>query len=263
MKNNKFVNLCVVILISVTVLSSLLTRPNHPISSSNSLYHAVDFSGIENPPLWENSVPDVQDHSLFNLSYTQLQNFFAYKEKQYKERANQIFRFCPLMSDAANHPSQKSMLCRQDTDQRCLMVVDPKDKVAFCRNAKVSSTAWLARFHILWQNGSNVEESLAPPVLSKQDTENFHESAHRWWNLSKRKKMAYLTRPGALLSFVMVRHPLDRLASAYYDKIIGEASETNFKKIVDKIKEKCKCFSFFESNSTNQISFNHNFSCNK
>lgn len=124
---------------------------------------------------------------------------------------------------------------------------------------KVSSTAWLARFNILWQNGSNVEDSLPPPVLSKQETENFHESAHRWWNLSKRKKMAYLTRPGALLSFVMVRHPLDRLASAYYDKIIGEASKTNFKKIVDKIKEKCECFYFSKYffillfTSTNQL----------
>ena len=52
--------------------------------------------------------------------------------------------------------------------------------------------------------------------------------------------MAYLTRSGALLSFVMVRHPLDRLVSAYYDKIIGEPSKTNFKKIVEKIKEKCE-----------------------
>ena len=73
--------------------------------------------------------------------------------------------------------------------------------------------------------------------------------------------MAYLTRPGALLSFVMVRHPLDRLASAYYDKIIGEASKTNFKKIVDKIKEKCECFYFSKYlfillfTSTNQLTF--------
>lgn len=139
MKNNKFFHSCIAILISFTVLSLLLTKPNHPISSSNSLslYHAVDFSGIENPSLWRNIAPDVLDHSLYNLSHAQLQNFFVYKEKQYKERANQIFQFCPLISDAANHPSQKSMLCRQDTEQRCLMVVDPKDKIAFCRNAKV------------------------------------------------------------------------------------------------------------------------------
>ena len=130
MKNNKFFHSCIAILISFTVLSLLLTKPNHPISSSNSLslYHAVDFSGIENPSLWRNIAPDVLDHSLYNLSHAQLQNFFVYKEKQYKDRANQIFQFCPLISDAANHPSQKSMLCRQDTEQRCLMVNDQKDK---------------------------------------------------------------------------------------------------------------------------------------
>ena len=79
--------------------------------------------------------------------------------------------------------------------------------------------------------------------------------------------MDYLTIPGALLSFVMVRHPLDRLVSAYYDKIVGNPTITMFKKmtmkpgtkreeliyttqpigdssyqkkIVDQIKEKCK-----------------------
>ena len=57
-----------------------------------------------------------------------------------------------------------------------------------------------------------------------------------------RKKMGYLTRKGALLSFVMVRHPLDRLVSAYYDKIVGQSSKTNFKKIVTQIKDKCKVF---------------------
>jgi hypothetical protein len=43
----------------------------------------------------------------------------------------------------------------------------------------------------------------------------------------------------SILSFVFVRHPLDRLESAYYDKIVGKPSDT-FYKMVKNIKAKCK-----------------------
>jgi hypothetical protein len=50
--------------------------------------------------------------------------------------------------------------------------------------------------------------------------------------------MAMLKRQ-SILSFVFVRHPLDRLESAYYDKIVGKPSDT-FYKMVKNIKAKCK-----------------------
>ena len=55
--------------------------------------------------------------------------------------------------------------------------------------------------------------------------------------------MAMLKRQ-SILSFVFVRHPLDRLESAYYDKIVGKPSDT-FYKMVKNIKAKCKILQMF------------------
>ena len=51
-----------------------------------------------------------------------------------------------------------------------------------------------------------------------------HSQSHKWWGLTKGQQISYLNGSvGDILSFVMVRHPLDRLVSAYYDKIIGNS----------------------------------------
>ena len=131
MKNSKTVHSYLIILLSLFSLTALLHHhgPNQS-KVITSHYQVVNFSTIENPIYWRKNT------DLYNLSRADLEMFFAYKEEQYAARADRIFRFCPLLKNAANHPSQKSTLCRQD-DQRCLMVVNPVDKLAFCRNAKV------------------------------------------------------------------------------------------------------------------------------
>ena len=35
------------------------------------------------------------------------------------------------------------------SDQRCLILVEPKEKLAYCRIPKVGSSIWLSRFHSL------------------------------------------------------------------------------------------------------------------
>ena len=61
--------------------------------------------------------------------------------------------------------------------------------------------------------------------------------------------MAMLKRQ-SILSFVFVRHPLDRLESAYYDKIVGKPSDT-FYKMVKNIKAKCKILKMYSPLSFN------------
>ena len=51
-----------------------------------------------------------------------------------------------------------------------------------------------------------------------------HAHSHLWWNLTKEQQVGHFNgSDGNILSFVMVRHPFDRLVSAYYDKILGKA----------------------------------------
>ena len=135
------------------------------LSSKNGTW---DFSALDSPTLWRNGSYD----SLYNLTATELKDFFEYKAQQYEVRKDLVSKRCTDLALEALHPSQKSTQCRQD-DQRCLLVVDPDDKLAFCRNAKVSSTTWLARFHMLWKNDT------ASKKLSKKERDDLHESAHR------------------------------------------------------------------------------------
>ena len=55
-------------------------------------------------------------------------------------------------------------------------------------------------------------------------TFKMHAHSHLWWNLTKEQQVGLFNgSDDNILSFVMVRHPFDRLVSAYYDKIIGKA----------------------------------------
>ena len=60
------------------------------------------------------------------------------------------------------------------SDQRCLLVVDPKDNLAFCRTPKVSSSTWLSRFHSLLSGKPPGSEEISQYTLNA-----WHESAHQ------------------------------------------------------------------------------------
>ena len=43
-----------------------------------------------------------------------------------------------------------------------------------------------------------------------------------------------------MLTFVIIRHPFDRIVSSYYDKIVGPGGFGTYQKIKDVIKKDCK-----------------------
>ena len=58
--------------------------------------------------------------------------------------------------------------------QRCMIVLDPKEKLAFCRNPKVGSSTWLVRFHSLLKNIPPEKE-----VIDMKSINEYHEDANK------------------------------------------------------------------------------------
>ena len=57
--------------------------------------------------------------------------------------------------------------------QRCLLVLDPKEKMAFCRIPKVASSTWLTRFHSLYKDITPKAE------IQNMNIEKYHEDAQK------------------------------------------------------------------------------------
>ena len=62
-----------------------------------------------------------------------------------------------------------------------------------------------------------------------------------WWNMNIGQKFLFMRHPD-MLSFVFVRHPYERLESAYFDKIVGNAANESkwWEFMVNSIRQKCK-----------------------
>ena len=178
------------------------------IQDSN--FYDAFFADQRIPQLWKNG----NYASLYNLNFPENYEFFKYKEQQFKERKARISRNCSKLPKSDLHVSHTST----DTTHG-QYVVDPTDGLGMCRIAKVSSSAWLYRFKMLLKNGPKKFSQLSHSKLV-----NMHAHSHLWWNLTKEQQVGHFNgSDGNILSFVMVRHPFDRLVSAYYDKIIGKA----------------------------------------
>ena len=168
----------------------------------------VFFAEQRKPQLWKNG----NYTSLYNLSFTENSEFIKYKEQQFKDRKERIFRLCSKLPKLDLHVSHTST----DTTHG-QYVVNPTDGLGMCRIAKVSSSAWLYRFNMLLENGAKNFSQITHSQLVKM-----HAQSKNWWNLTKEQQVGHFDGSvGDILSFVMVRHPFDRLVSAYYDKIIG------------------------------------------
>ena len=179
----------------------------------------VFFKHQKRPQLWKNGTFS----NLYNMSFSENSEFFKYKEQQFKDRKERIFRYCDKLPKLDLHVSHASTdTIGSSTYAR--YVVDPQDGLGMCRISKVSSSAWLYRFNMLLENGSKNLSQITHAQLVQM-----HAQSHRWWNLTKEQQVGHFNGSfGDILSFVMVRHPFDRLVSAYYDKIIGKTQLFQF-----------------------------------
>jgi len=138
------------------------------------------------------------------------------KQKQLKK---QIKETCKLLG-----PSLRKNI--KQKEQKKSFLYDPEHQILWCRNAKVGTTTWLTHFLQL----STLSES------EKKNITNVHRRIPGLFPVPESvldlRKLANVTT-----SFSMVRHPFERLVSAYLSKM-QKGSDRHFLSVRNFIKEK-------------------------
>lgn len=127
----------------------------------------------------------------------ELSFFLSYKESQYRDRRVKITEYCGRKGDKFGKKILKNSL-----------IFDKKDGIGYCQIAKVASSTWCNHFiglanvtnkeYYKWRNALQIYA----PTLWPAPSTNVQS---RW---------------GEVTSIVIVRHPMSRLASVYYQKFI-------------------------------------------
>ena len=149
-------------------------------------------------------------HKLFaeDVSQEYLDKFYRYKENQYQERRNLIKRVCRGLNPY-------ELKRAQTLTSSLIFMIDGPPKTTACLMPKVASTKWKFHFNMLYAK-------LASAAQKKRDLANhgdktFNELHGVPWNIEKRRSFLKASEAN---SVVFVRHPLDKLASFYFNKLV-------------------------------------------
>ena len=112
--------------------------------------------------------------------------------------------------------------------------------MVYCPIAKVGTSTWLKHFVLLAPNDTTLQglddpaelHKVVPPFF-KFSQADFHE-LDSYSDDSRLAMQRFLARRTPALTFSFVRHPFDRLVSAYTDKVLGHASGANLSSLAGK-----------------------------
>ena len=116
---------------------------------------------------------------------------------------------------------QKQLYLRQNTFRQNFeswVLVHPKFKIAYCHLAKVGSTAWKTYLINLVSNNQTKQK------LLKMDTDELHIAINALFSTkninTNHEELSKYLQSQKYFTFAFVRHPFDRLVSAYIDKVL-------------------------------------------
>jgi len=135
-----------------------------------------------------------------------MESFMSIKEVQYDERRKRILSYC----SKENNTLSRKVLSNH-------MMFNKDAGVSMCYIPKVASSTWIAHF----ANIQDVTER------KKSDQKGKIEKAPRSVD-----KLINVWNSKENLSMVVVRHPLSRLVSAYYNRFVSFREKKNWKKMI-------------------------------
>ena len=217
------------VLLSLTVSLLILIYCYYKefVSSSYSLYHTVyKFPKIR--PYWNS----VSNYSLKFSTTRELtlkesiakdnQVWMKQTEAKYLKGIENIKRVCRKYKiDISSKIPLKSLM------------IDPNHHLASCTNAKVGSTTWFHYFDMLlpkteqiWTEGRLGAKKRTKLMRKFSGNKIFgYKDKHRWIDRASYEEFA---RDNNLTTFTFVRHPFERIVSAYNDKIITQKKYREF-----------------------------------
>ena len=108
----------------------------------------------------------------------------------------------------------------------CSFIIDEKNKVMFCSTPKAACSTWKGILANISSQG------LIGSLAQKKQFQKLHSSSYLGkYGLRRSSKIPKNIKD--YTTFLVTRNPMDRLISAYYDKMHGQ--EAYFKHIADKI----------------------------
>ena len=140
------------------------------------------------------------------------------REKYGKQRINEMEKKYQKERERIQKVCKKYYIPRRKLIDKEFIHVLRNHKIALCSHAKVGSTTWRSHFTNLLPNNKNVKRF---PRWRSQDNFTISEydfagGNHQWISPSKIKNFITTNK---FLSVTFVRHPFERLVSAYNDKI--------------------------------------------
>jgi len=180
-------------------------------------WYSADFRSSMPPHLVRTAATDRhllnkedQEETTTNSTLEEYVGFMEWWSKQ-KQMKTRIQKTCQKYGPSL----------RQNIDQHELMY-DPRHELLFCRNAKVGTTTWLTHFLRLssLSDSEKNDTMFSSPKLHKNIPPLFQVQEE---DLDMRTLALTTT------SFSMVRHPFERLVSAYQDKLVDGSDPSYFK----------------------------------
>ena len=145
-------------------------------------------------------------------------NWMKEKEKEYQKLNEHIQSVCLRNKLNTHLPISSGTL-----------MVEKKHKIAFCRNAKSGTSTWMQHFNALQDPERR---------LDKENKHNnaFHNIIPQRFSIKKQigkgfdfKSVKKYFSDNDYLTFSFVRHPFDRIVSAYKDKAERKGKEYELK----------------------------------
>ena len=252
MANNQIVFLVLILIVSIILIYKHIGMFYNPISGFYFGNSSKPWKGVNNydyPGSSENNFVPEQFTStslkveilrkLKNSSRLVGSNWIKTMEEKYKKINENIYEVCQKHKESTFQSNSDTMEFNAEQGYRENWMLDTDHQLAYCKNAKVGTTTWINHFFNLLDRSlqqkilKRFELDPTLPIQIRRETQINFQIQHQsiisldkpdQHNVSFTRLLNLFFEKNTILRFSFVRHPFERLVSAYKDKVLHSHS---------------------------------------